>query len=149
MNRICQSKYEQETTEQEYHLLRKQIAYYNLPSQSFDSSSSLSHSPLIDSIENTTVRQVILQQFKEIAEQSRAALFHLYLNSAADQRQEYKKKYETEIQNMWSNYRTADNTRKLLPIMIQIINQRCEKISERIECIYQFKTESFFNLNLE
>ena len=53
MKQICQSIYEQEITEQEYHFLKQQIAYYNLPSQSFQSS-SISHSPLIDSIENPT-----------------------------------------------------------------------------------------------
>ena len=32
MKQICQSKYEQELAEQEYQLLKRQIAYYNLPS---------------------------------------------------------------------------------------------------------------------
>ncbi|CAF1403885.1 unnamed protein product, partial [Rotaria magnacalcarata] len=48
MIHICQSKYEQETSEQEYEFLKQKIAYYNLPSQSFDSS-TISHHPLIDS----------------------------------------------------------------------------------------------------
>ncbi|CAF2107397.1 unnamed protein product, partial [Rotaria magnacalcarata] len=38
MKQICQSKYEQETSEREYEFLKQQITYYNLPSQSFESS---------------------------------------------------------------------------------------------------------------
>jgi hypothetical protein len=141
MNRICQSKYEQETTEQEHEFLKKQVAYYHLPNQSYDAS-SLSHSPLIDSIENPSVRRALQQQFKQIAEQSRATLFNLYLKTAEDQREEYKKKYETDIIQMRSNQYSDDHAQKLSPIMIQLINERCEKNSERIKCIYKFKTAS-------
>jgi hypothetical protein len=141
MKQICQSKYEQETTEQEYQFLKKQIAYYHLPNQSFDSS-SLSHSSLIDSIDNACVRQVVLKQFKEVVEKSRDAVFNLYLETAEDQWEEYKKKYETDINQMQSNQHSDDHTKKLSPIMIQLINERCEKISERIKCIYKLKTAS-------
>lgn len=141
MNRICQSKYEQETAVQEHEFLKKQIAYYQLPNQSYDAS-PLSHSPLIDSIENPSVRQALQQQLKQIAEQSRASLFNLYLKAAEDQREEYNKKYETGINQMLSNQHSDDLTQKLSPVIIQLINERCEKISERIKCIYQYKTVS-------
>jgi hypothetical protein len=143
MNEVCQSQYEQETTEQELNFLKQQITYYNLPSQTFQCSSIL-HSPLIDSIENPIVRQELFKQFKEIAEESRATLFNVYLKSAEDQKKEYKKKHETNVNKMWSDYHhSIDNTRKIPQIMIQLINQRCQKINERIKCIYKFKTESF------
>ncbi|CAF2143652.1 unnamed protein product, partial [Rotaria magnacalcarata] len=80
MIQICQSQYEQENE-----LLKQKIAYYNLPSQSFESS-TISHHPLIDSIQNLTVREALKKQFKEVAIQSRIALFNLYLESAEDQR---------------------------------------------------------------
>ncbi|CAF4616110.1 unnamed protein product, partial [Rotaria magnacalcarata] len=51
MKQICQSKYEQETSEQEYEFLKQQIAYYSLPSQSL-ACSNIFHSPLFNSIQN-------------------------------------------------------------------------------------------------
>ena len=122
-------------------MLRKQITYYHLPSQAYDSS-SLSHSSLIDSIENLSIRQALQHQFKQIAERTRANLLNLYLKTAEDQREAYKKKYQTDINQMWFIQRSADHTEKLTPIMIQLINERCKKISERILCIYKFKTVS-------
>ncbi|CAF1551194.1 unnamed protein product, partial [Rotaria magnacalcarata] len=87
MIQICQSQYEQENE-----LLKQQIAYYNLPSQSFECS-AISHHPFIDFIQNLTVQEALKKQFKEVAIQSRIALFNLYLESAEDKRDEYKKKH--------------------------------------------------------
>jgi hypothetical protein len=38
MDQVCESKYAHELTEQGYHLLTQQIAYYNLPNQAFECS---------------------------------------------------------------------------------------------------------------
>ncbi|CAF3203687.1 unnamed protein product [Rotaria socialis] len=83
MTQICRNQYEQETSEQEYELLKQKIAYYNLPSQSFECS-TISHHPCIDSIQNLTVREALMKQFKDVAIQSRITLFNMYLKSAED-----------------------------------------------------------------
>ena len=59
MIQICESKYEQETSEQEYEFLKQQITCYNLPSQSFECS-TISHHLFIDSIQNLTVQEALL-----------------------------------------------------------------------------------------
>jgi hypothetical protein len=141
MKEICQSKYEQETTEQEYHLLKQQMNYYNSSSQSFECS-PIAQSTLIDSIQNPIVRQQLFQQYKDIAVQSKANLFHLYMKSAEEQREEYKKKYDDNVKKMWSDYRSRDEKQKMPWMMIELIRQRCQKIGERIQCIYKFKAQS-------
>ncbi len=67
------------------------------------------------------------------------------MKSAEDQKQEYKTKHEANVMKMWSDYRQSidDHTRKIPQMMVQLINQRCQKINERIKCIYKFKTKSF------
>ncbi len=142
MNQICRSKYAQELTEQEYQLLKKQIAYYNSSSQSCKSSSSLAHDPTIDSIQNVTIRQALFQQFKDIAEQSNTSLFDVYMKSAENQRQEYKKKYDVNVNKIFSTLDSSNDQENLTPIMICLINERCMKISQRIKCIYQYKQQS-------
>ncbi|CAF1927927.1 unnamed protein product [Rotaria magnacalcarata] len=142
MIRICQSKYEKETSEQEYEFLKQQIAYYNLPSQSFECS-TISHHPSIDSIQNLTVQEALMKEFKEVAVQSRITLFNMYLKSAEDQREEYKKKHETNVKKMDASQHTLNNNEKLSSTFVQLINERCNKINERIQCIYKPKRQSF------
>ncbi|CAM4981043.1 unnamed protein product [Rotaria socialis] len=141
MIQICQSQYEKETSEQEYELLKQKIAYYNLPSQSFECS-TISRYPLVDSIQNLTVQEALKKQFKEVAIQSRNKLFNLYLESAEDQREEIKKKHEANVMKMDASLHTLNNNEKLSSTFVQLINERCNKISERIKCIYKFKSES-------
>ncbi|CAM4851783.1 unnamed protein product, partial [Rotaria magnacalcarata] len=131
MIHICQSKYEQETSEREYEFLKQKIAYYNLPSQSFECS-TISHHPLIDSIQNLTVQEALKKQFKEVAIQSRITLFNMYLKSAEDQREEYKKKHEANVKKMDASQHTLNQNEKLSSTFVQLINERCNKISERI-----------------
>ncbi|CAF1590425.1 unnamed protein product [Rotaria magnacalcarata] len=142
MKQICQSKYEQETSEQEYEFLKQQIAYYSLPSQSL-ACSNIFHSPLFNSIQNIPLREELIQKCKDAAEQGRNNLFNIYLKSAEDQRQEYKKKHEANIKKMDASQHTLNNNEKLSSTLVQLINERCNKISERIQCIYKHKRESF------
>lgn len=147
MTEICQSKYEQDTSEQECHFLKQQITHYNLPSQSFESS-PVSHSCLmLDSIQNLTVREKLLKQFEEVAVQSRINLFDIYLQSAEDQREEYKKKHEINVNKMNVSQHTLNSNEKLSSTLIQLINERCNKISERITCVYKFKYKSLLSLS--
>lgn len=143
MNNICQSKYEQESTEQEYHFLKKQIDYYQLPSQSFECS-PIAQSTLIDSIEDLNIRKQLFQQYREVAVQFRATLFQSYLKLAKEEREEYRKKYDDNEREMHSNQNApANRNEKLTKPMIDLINERCRKISERIQCVYIFKYQCF------
>ena len=141
MKQICQSKYEQETSEQEYEFLKQKIAYYNLPSQSFECSKIFHHLP-IDSIQNLTIREALMKQLKEVAIQSRNSLFNIYLESAEDQRDEYKKKHEANVKKMDASQHTLNNNEKLSSTFVQLIHERCNKICERIQCIYKYKRQS-------
>jgi hypothetical protein len=142
MNELCQCRYEQETTEQEYHFLKQQIAHYNSSCQSF-SSSPIAHSPVLDSIQNPQLRQRLVQQYREVAEQARANIFALYTATAEEQKDEYKKKSNACREKMWTAYRSsADRNERIDSTMLGLIHQRCEKISERIRCVYKFKHQS-------
>ncbi|CAF5223511.1 unnamed protein product [Rotaria magnacalcarata] len=86
-----------------------------------------------------------MKQFKEVAIQSRNALFNLYLESAEDQREEYKKKHEANVIKINASQHTSNNNEKLSSTFVQIINERCNKIGERIQSIYKFKLENFLS----
>ncbi|CAF4810982.1 unnamed protein product, partial [Rotaria socialis] len=101
------------------------------------------HHPFIDSIQNLTVREALKKQFKEVAIQSRNAVFNMYLKSTEDQREEYKNKHELNIKKIDASQHTLNNNEKLSSIFVQLINERCNKISERIQCIYKYKRQCF------
>lgn len=69
-------------------------------------------------------------------------MFQLYLNSAEDERNTCKKKYDTAEKKISMDRRMALNNEKLPPITIHLIEQRCIKRSDRIKCIYQYKAQS-------
>ena len=144
MKQISQSQYERDTTEQEYLFLEQQIAYYNLPDQSFENS-PLADTPIINSIRDPVVRQELIKRCKDIAEQSRAALFNVYLKSAEEQREESKKKHDADVKSMFSTQHSLNDTQKLSPVMIDLISECCNQISERIRCIYRFKTHTMLS----
>jgi hypothetical protein len=141
MKELCQSKYEEETTEQEFHFLKQQINYYNSSSQSFERS-RIGHDPLINSIQNLDIRQQLLQQYKEIAVQTRPNIFTLYLKTAEQQREEYKQKHKTNYEKMQAAYHSSNDNEKISSIMFDLIHRRYQKISGRIQCIYKFKSQS-------
>ena len=141
MKILCHSKYEQETSEQEYNFIQQQIAYYNSPNQSFQCSYS-SRMKMIGSIPNPNVQRQLSQQYKDIAEQSRLKMFNLYLKTADEEKRRSKKNYEAEEKKMWTDRRAVSGNEPIPLAMIDLIEQRCKKISDRIEYIYQYKAQS-------
>ncbi|CAF3443086.1 unnamed protein product [Rotaria sp. Silwood2] len=132
---------EQETTEQEFNFLQQQIDHYNSPSQSFENS-FMAQSTTINSLENPVIRQQLFGQYKAIAEQSKAQLAAFYMTMAKKQRDECKKKYDDEVKKLWSNCRAIVDDEKLPLLMVDLINERCRKISECIQSIYKYKAQS-------
>ncbi|CAF0991852.1 unnamed protein product [Didymodactylos carnosus] len=118
-----------------------EITYYTSRDQSFECS-SISHCATIDSIQNPEIRRQLFQRYKDIAEQSRLKMFQLYLKTAEEERNRCKKKYDTAEKKMWMDRRLASDDEKIPPIMINLIEQRCSKMSNRIKCIYQYKAQS-------
>lgn len=141
MKELCESKYKQETTEQAYILLQQHIADHNSTSQSFESS-PIAQSTLIDSIQNVEIRRQLVNQYREVALQARANLFRRSAKSAQDEREEYQKNYEDCVKKMWTAHRSTEDNQHIPLNMIDLISQRCEKITKRIRCIYKFKATS-------
>jgi len=146
MKQLCCSKYEQEITEQEFHLVQQKITYYNASCQSFECS-PIYQLTLIDSIQNPDIRQQFIERYKETSERARNAILNLYMKAAEEQRDEYRKKFDANMKKMWSDRHSSSVNEKIPLIMINLIEQRYKKISERIQCIYKFKTVQSIRLN--
>ncbi|CAF4231825.1 unnamed protein product [Rotaria magnacalcarata] len=144
MKQLCHSMYKKETTEQEVHLIQQQINYYNLSDQSFEDSSLL-QSTSIHSIENSLIRQHLLNQYKDIIAQSKTFFLNVRMTIAEEQQDKYKEIHDLEIKKMWLDRHIMNHQEKLPLIMIDLINECCHKIHECIQCIYKFKIQPFLS----
>ncbi|CAF4406277.1 unnamed protein product [Rotaria magnacalcarata] len=144
MKQLCHSMYKKETTEQEVHFIQQQINYYNLSDQSFEDSSLL-QSTSIHSIENSLIRQHLLNQYKDIIAQSKTFFLNVRMTIAEEQQDKYKEIHDLEIKKMWLDRHIMNHQEKLPLVMIDLINECCHKIHECIQCIYKFKIQPFLS----
>lgn len=142
MKQICQSKYNQELTEQEYHLSKQKIAFFNSSVQSFDYS-SMAKSILCYPIEDPQIRQNYYEQFKFICEKFRADLFAIDMEFVEQERREYKQIYDEYVNKYLLCQHSLREKEELSPDMLRLIHERSTKISQRILCIYKVKKQSF------
>ena len=138
MKALCRIKYQQTMADNELRRLQQHIAHYSSPAQSFDCS-FMCPVAFIDSIQKMEMRQQLLAECRSLAEQSRTAMFALTMETAEAEKNDYKKKYDEMLKTMWSERHVSPANEKMSIQMIDLIEKRCKKIDERIECIYKFK----------
>ena len=128
---ICEVKYALALLEQESQLLTEHVAYYN----------SLDQSKLLDFIPKIGIHEQVMQQYKQIALEARAQLFELYRKSIQEEKTEYTNKHDDLMKEMWWNYHSDDVNYQMSVNMIELIDQRCQVIQQRLQCIYNFKKQ--------
>ncbi|CAF4783045.1 unnamed protein product [Rotaria magnacalcarata] len=128
MEQSCLKRDEKETAEQELKYLQERIDHFNASDQSFE------HSAIIDSIENVEIRQ----QWRKIIEQAKANFCMLSFKIAEDQRSRANLNYDNQVNKMYSIHDNASDF-TILPLkMIDLINEHCRMIDERIQSINFF-----------
>ncbi|CAF2132534.1 unnamed protein product, partial [Rotaria magnacalcarata] len=133
MEQSCLKRDEKETAEQELKYLQERIDHFNASDQSFE------HSAIIDSIENVEIRQ----QWRKIIEQAKANFCMLSFKIAEDQRSRANLNYDNQVNKMYSIHDNASDF-TILPLkMIDLINEHCRMIGERIQSVYNYKIECF------
>lgn len=133
MKDICQTKYALELIEQEYQFMKYQI--------NNDKSSSIPQSELINSIQNVNIKEHLINQYNDIALLAKNKLFQTYGKFIEEEREEYTKKYNDLMKIIWSTYHFMDIDKNKSKTMIELIDKRCQLITERLQCIYKFKKQ--------
>lgn len=128
-------------TRHELQLLEKRIAHHHSTSSSFDQL-PISHVPLFDSIDHVDIRQQLYTQYKEVIEQSKRDMFNLYTDTAKKQMQTYQQAYRDHLRKMWQEQHSLAREEQLIPMMIDLIEQRTAIVADRLKSIYDFKTET-------
>jgi hypothetical protein len=98
---------------------------------------------IIDYTEDVEIRQQLQQQYRKIIQQAKADFCMLSLKTAEEQRNRANLHYDNQVNKMYSIHHNAlDFT--ILPLkMIDLINECCRIIAERIQSVYNYKIECF------
>ncbi|CAF2129184.1 unnamed protein product [Rotaria magnacalcarata] len=132
--------YQIEAIKQEFHRQNPTEYQKKLMEQSYQ---SYEHSTIIDSIENVETRQQLQQQWRKIIEQAKTNFCMLSLKIAEDQRSRANLNYDNQVNKMYSIHDNASDF-TILPLkMIDLINEHCRMIGERIQSVYNYKIECF------
>lgn len=135
---LCCSKYRQELSEHELQSIEQEVN----DAKSFDLSFiSLSKSEFtfFNTIKDSDEQQKLFEEYQDVAQKARDDIMKLCIRVAEKMRDEHRDSFNVGIKHMWSYRNLAPAHEKISFVMIQLIEQRCQKISERIQCIYKFK----------
>lgn len=135
---LCCSKYRQALSEHELQSIQQEVN----DAKSFDSAFiSLSKFELkfLDTIEDSAMKDQLFKEYYAVAQKARDEILKLCVRVAEKLRDEHRDSFNIGIKHMWSYRNLASDQEKLSFVMIQLIEQRCQKISERIQCIYKLK----------
>jgi hypothetical protein len=103
---------------------------------------------LFDSIDDPTVReQQFYNRYRHVIQKSTDEMISLYLSSAEAQMQHYHKHFNNELKRLWEEQRSARITQKLSIVMLDLIEQRYNNISDRVKFVYNFRVH-LLDLNL-
>jgi hypothetical protein len=143
MKQSCLKRDEKETSEQELKFLQERIDHFNTSDQSFEHSAIMESAAIIDYTEDVEIRQQLQQQWRKIIQEANADFFMLSLKTAEEQRNRANLHYDNQVNKMYSIHHNAlDFT--ILPLkMIDLINECCRIIAERIQSVYNYKIECF------
>jgi len=139
MKDTCSAKYNQEASEQAYLLIQKQIQYYKSPNQSLKNA-SLARLDIIDSLEDPELRCQFNQQLNDIAEETRYQLLILDEEITREEITTYKLLYQDRMDQFRRTCSMSSKNSQSFLLIMNLIQQRCSKIAERIQCIYSYKT---------
>ena len=139
MKYLCKLKYYQEMTKYEVNFLKEKTSTHRF-SHPFECESMVKS---FSTIQTSEIRQELYQQYKTVAEQARNYLMTISMECAQQQKQHYHKEFETAMKEMWEKEKTLPYDHRLTIRMQQLLQQRFDDISARIECLYKFKMQLF------
>ena len=129
-------------SKEEYDLLKTRISNYDR------SKVSGSRIELFDSSDDPTAEeQQFYDRYRQVIQKSNDEMIGLYLSTAEAQMQHYQKHFNDELKRIWEEQRTARITEKLTLVMLHLIEQLYNNISDRVKCVYNFRVH-LLDLNL-
>ena len=133
VKRLCKLKYRQEITRHEVDLIKRRIPMHLSRHQ-------CASSPLLDSITDPHMRQQLLRQYMDAAEQARTRMMADTMECADTQMRQCAKQFDAAIKDMWHGQRSLPFDQRLTKVMCELIEQRLTNIHNRLERVYALLT---------
>lgn len=132
MRGLCQAKYGFELARLEHGYVLSQMARHHPHDGQVT---------CIAAIQGPRKREELAKKYNAVVAQSRASLCQLYVKSLEDEKDMYRKQYGQLIGSMWADHRSMNVDQPMSRLMIELIDRRCQKIGDRLQCIYQFEKQ--------
>ncbi len=121
----------------------KQRISYHRPPPSFDSM-NLSLPTSFQTIDDPTLRHRLLDRQEKILEQTKIDMMAVMMTGAEAIQRQCQKEFDTEMTKLWQDYRKFSSEQRITPVMMDLIDERFNNVTERIQSIYHFKVNYFF-----
>lgn len=104
---------------------------------------------LITDLSDRVIRQKLSDQYQETIRQAKDNLLFIYTRASEARNDEYQKKFDQTMANMWKNQREQPADERLTPTMLAIIERRQININECMKELYRLKNEFYVKVPLK
>ena len=95
-------------------------------------------------INDPVMRQRLFDRQEKTMQQTKTEMIAILIQGAEANMRECQKKFDSEMVQLWKNYRTTTNDQRLTKSMIDLLDERSLNITERFQLIYNYKIKYFF-----
>ena len=126
-------------------LYKFDFAYKKFP-KSFD---TLETSPptSIAALADPAVRERLSNDYQKIIQRAKSDFMMVLTRTAEAKRDETRKKFDKEIEEMWRNHRQQPPHERLTPTMSTIIEQRQKNVTDCVKRIYHLKGDFYVKVS--
>lgn len=132
---MMHKKYQEEITREEYYLLQKRLCIHNSSHVGLELATEI----IFNTNESQHLRQDLYQQYLIVAQKAKEDMIELYLSSAKAQMERYHKQFYTKLKQFWLAQQSVPSNNRMTKLVIDLIEQRLENISESVKCTYKYK----------
>lgn len=96
-----------------------------------------------------TIREQLMDQHHKTIEDYKQEMILLFLNSSKCYMTEMQNSFDDNMAQFWQYQRSLPLNQRLNPIILKLIEQRLNNLTEKVKCIYQHKLYLTFGKTLE
>ena len=126
-------------------VILKQRIFHKKPPSILNSLDSTSIRTTTTTMDDANFQQRFVDRQEKILQQTKTDLMVVAIASTEAAVRRYQKYFDYEMAQLWDNYRTTTNERRLTKSMIDLMDEHLKLITERFQLIYNFKNKSFFS----
>lgn len=99
---------------------------------------------LIQSIDDLDTRQHLYDQQRKLLQKCTTDMMAAFIKAAKEYMCQTQKLFDRATQTMWQDERILPLSQRFSPTMLDLLDQRFINVTEKAQCIYDYKRYRFF-----